>query len=44
MKFEFNWPCGLICLKVLMGCHGVTLAEKSKVNLDLWKLLYPLSH
>ena len=35
MKFEFNWPCGLICLNVLMGCHGATLAEKSKVNLDL---------
>ena len=34
MKFEYNWPTGLLCFNILMGLE----AERSKVNLDLWNL------
>ena len=40
MKFEFNWSSGFWGNYVLMcWCDfNMTLAEKLKVNLDLWNL------
>ena len=41
MKFEFNWANGLLENFILIyrwGSNMSNLAERSKVNLDLWNL------